>query len=395
MSPTSREAPELKKGSAVSSPSEDLNAMIQTVRKRTGESNTEFKSGMPPDSCDEDSTPSRVQLRSAKPSKQQQASMLDMNDNSDCDLWLYKDHLGCVHGPFSGACMFSWLASGYFRTSLPVKRTCDQDFQLLGQLMTTLGRLPFTADPTLQNQPSYSTDKLQAAGATLAALSPDPENEEPPLNCNGKFFKGELLAEDNHTNGSLKEEVEQREGAWGGYEKCQTARSFVSEVATQPAERKNMVCRRTSTAAVDTPAAPTTWAEVCLKAPTKPQCGHVRADQVGTPEPVAIENMTRFPSLGGKAFARALQSKSRNQRQDPAWTRRAAADQDFTRWCYDRLGRLPSYVHVPTFFELLREVDSNSEIEEYVRQHFGSGEEASRFAHEFVQRRLQWKQLTG
>ncbi|KAH8026030.1 hypothetical protein HPB51_015379 [Rhipicephalus microplus] len=392
MSPTSREAPELKKGSAVSSPSEDLNAMIQTVRKRTGESNTEFESGMPLDSCDEDSTQSRVQLRSAKPSKQQQASMLDMNDNSDCDLWLYKDHLGCVHGPFSGACMFSWTR-----------------------------RWPH-CHPTL-------------------------ENEEPPLNCNGKFFKGgqtsfidsqekpvesikvvnptvetapavlpgtrvhraehvkaelgfrdnaELLAEDNHTNGSLKEEVEAARRSLGRLREVPNSTQLRIGGSDTTSRKKEhglppyiYRCSRHSCCSNNL------GRSVPESADKAANAGTYGRTQVGTPEPVAIENMTRFPSLGGKAFARALQSKSRNQQQDPAWTRRAAADQDFTRWCYDRLGRLPSYVHVPTFFELLREVDSNSEIEEYVRQHFGSGEEASRFAHEFVQRRLQWKQLTG
>ncbi|KAL1432888.1 hypothetical protein MTO96_001884 [Rhipicephalus appendiculatus] len=447
MSPRSREAAALNKVSAVSGPSEGYDAMIQTVRKGTGETNTEFKSGTPPDSCDEDPTLTRVQLRSAKPSEQQQASTPDTNGYRDCELWLYKDQLGCVHGPFSGACMFSWFASGCFRMTLPVKRTCDRDFQLLGQLMTTLGRLPFVADQTSPNQPNCSTDKLQATDTTPVAQSPDPGNEKPPLDCNSKFFKdgqtsfidshekpvesikavhttaemhpavppgtrvrraervkaqlgfrdtAEPLAEDNRTKGGpIIKEVKQHEGAWGGYEKYQAARSFVSAASTQPAETKNAVCRRSSTAAVDTPPAPTTWAKVCLKAPTKPQCGHGWGDPAGAPEPVAIENMNRFPSLGGKAFADASQNKTRNQQQDPAWSRRAAADQDFTRWCYDRLRNLPSYVHVPTFFEMLRDVDSSAEIEEYVRQHFGNGEEASRFAREFVQRRFRWKQLTG
>ncbi|KAL3209466.1 hypothetical protein MRX96_009202 [Rhipicephalus microplus] len=188
--------------------------------------------------------------------------MPDTNDYSECDLWLYKDHKGCVHGPFSGACMFTWLASGRFRVSLPVKRTCDRDFQRLGQLMTTLGRLPFVADQTSPNQPSYSTDKLQAADATLVALSPDPGNEKPPLDCKSEFLKhgltsfvdsqesikvvhrtvgttpavlpatrvhrdeclkarhgfrgnADLLAEDNRAKGGSKKEVNQHEGALG------------------------------------------------------------------------------------------------------------------------------------------------------------------------------------
>ncbi|XP_037507319.1 GRB10-interacting GYF protein 2 [Rhipicephalus sanguineus] len=448
MSPRSRESAALNKVSAVSGPSEGHKAMIQTVQERTGETNTEFKSGTPPDSCDEDSTLTRVQLRSAKPSKQQQASMPNTNGSRDCELWLYKDQLGCVHGPFSGACMFSWFASGCFRMSLPVKRTCDREFQLLGQLMNTLGRLPFVADRSSPNQPNCSADKLQAADTPVALSSSDCSPGNEPLDCDDKLLKdsqttfidsqekpravvsikaalpmtgethpavppgtrvrraervkaelgfrdtAEPLADDNRSRGGPKKEVKQHEGAWGGYKKYQpAARNFVS--ATQPADTKNAVYRRTSTAAVDTPTAPTTWAKVCLKAPTKPQFGHGWGDPVGAPEPVAIENMVRFPSLGGKAFAEASQNKTRNQKQDPAWIRRAAADQDFTRWCYDRLRNLPSYVHVPTFFELLRDVDSSAEIEEYVRQHFGNGEEASRFAREFVQRRFQWKQLTG
>ncbi|XP_075749217.1 uncharacterized protein LOC142814374 [Rhipicephalus microplus] len=446
MSPTSREASAMKKVSAVSGRSEDYDAMIQTVWKRTGETDTQSEYHTPPDSCDKDLTLTRVRLRSAKPSKQQEALLPDTNDYSDCDLWLYKDHKGRVHGPFSGACMFSWFASGHFRVSLPVKRTCDRDFQLLGQLMTTLGRLPFVADRTSPNEPSYSADRLQAADTTLAALSPDPGNRKWPLDCNSKLLKDgqtslinsqekpvesmkvvhptvetarvvlpgtrvhraerlkaergfrgnpELLAEDTSTKGGAQEVAKQHEGARGGFEKYRTARSFVSGLETQPAESKNVICRRTSTAVVDTPAAPTACAKVCLKVPTKPQCGYESGEPVRTPEPVDIEKMTRFASLGGKDFANASQNKTRDQHQDPAWIRRAAADQDFTRWCHDSLGRLPSYVHVPTFFELLREVDSSSEIEEYVYQHFGNGEGASRFAREFVQRRLQWKQLTG
>ncbi|KAH6935986.1 hypothetical protein HPB50_012075 [Hyalomma asiaticum] len=476
MSPTSREATALEKDGAVSGWLEDHDAMFQAGRKRTGEAKREFESGTPPDSCGdvEHPTLTRVQRRSAKPSKHQRALTPKTYGYRDSELWLYKDQLGCVHGPFSGACMASWFASGCFRMSLPVKRTCDREFQLLGKLMNTLGRLPFLLHQTSPNQPKYSADQLPAKDGTPTSTTDCiPGNEDPPLDYDGEFLKqtssvdpqekpramasidalpmsgetqpeiplsarvrsvervkafdtanssrsraslvfrdtAELLAEDNHTTGGLKKQVNQHEGAWGGYEKYQPpARSFESAAAKQPVETKNAAGRRTSGASADTAAvavaataaaasasaaAPKTWAKVSLKAPTKPQVGHERGDPAATPEPVAIENMTRFPSRGGKAFVDAAQSKTRNQQHDPAWARRAAADQDFTRWSYDRLRNLPSYVHVPTFFELLRDVDSSAEIEEYVRMHFGNGDEAIRFAQEFVRRRLQWKQLTG
>ncbi|XP_075545494.1 uncharacterized protein LOC142579312 [Dermacentor variabilis] len=444
MSPTSREAAALEKASAVSGRSESHGAIIKTMRKRIGETNTEFESGTSPP-YDEDEHPNltRVQLRSATPLKQQ-ALMPNTNDYRDCELWLYKDRLGCVHGPFSGARMASWFASGCFRMSLPVKRTCDREFQLLGQLIKTLGRLPFSHQ-TSPDQHCSAEKQMVTAGTTPPALPSDcsPAKEKPPLGCDDKILKesqisfvdlkekprpmitikalpmtaarhpkcppaafvrsaerakvplgfrdaAELPAEDKRTKDGTKGEVNQHEGAWGGYKECQAAaRSFVTAAVTQPAEAKTAANRR-STAATTT--APMTWAKVCQKTPTKPQW-----EEPAKQEPVAIENMARFPSLGGKAFTDAVQNKIKNQQQSQqyAWARRIAADQDFTRWSYDRLRKLPSYVHVPTFFELLRDVDSNAEIEEYVRMHLGNGEEVSRFAQEFVQRRSQWKQLTG
>lgn len=451
VSPTSREAAALEKASTVSSWSEGHGAMIQTARKRIGGTNAEFEPGT--SSYDEDEHPNltRVQLRSAKPFKQQ-ALMPNTNGYHDCELWLYKDKLGTQHGPFSGALMASWFASGCFRMSLPVKRTCDREFQLLGQLIKTWGRLPFRHQ-TSPDQPNCSADERPVtAGATPAALPSDcgPAKEKPPLGCDDKFLKdsqisfvglqeksramitikalpmaaashpagppaalvrsaervkvplgfcdaAELPAEDKRTKGGTKKVANQHEGAWGGYKKCQSAaRSFVPPAVTQPAETKTAANRRSTAATAATTAAPMTWAKVCLKVPTKPRWG-----EPAKQEPVAIENMARFPSLGGKAFTDAVQNKMKNQRQNQQqiqqyeWARRMAADQDFTRWSYDRLRNLPSYVHVPTFFELLRDVDSSAEIEEYVRMHLGNGEEVSRFAQEFVQRRSEWKQLTG
>ncbi|KAH6948288.1 hypothetical protein HPB50_023342 [Hyalomma asiaticum] len=429
--------------------------MFQTGQKRAGKTqNSEFKSGKPPDFRGdvEHPTQTRAQRRSAKPSKHQRALMPNTYGYHDYELWLYKDQLGCVHGPFSGARMASWFASGCFRMSLPVKRTCDPEFQLLGKLMNTLGRLPFLLHQTSPDEPKYSAEELPTRDrAPVSTTDCSHGNGKPPSDCDGKFPKlpltsstdpqkkqravaptkalpmtgetqrevppsarvrrvervktplgfrdtAELVAEDNHTEGGLKEQANQPEGAWGGYETYQpAARSFVSAAAKKPAETKNSASRCTSGASADTAAAaaaPKTWAKVCLKTPTKPQKGHEMRDEALTPEPVDIENMTRFPSLGGKAFADAAQSTT-NQQHDSVWARRAAADQDFTRWSYDTLRNLPSYVHVPTFFELLRDVESSAEIEEYVRIYFGNSEQASRFAQEFVRRRLQWKKLTG
>lgn len=56
---------------------------------------------------------------------------------------------------------------------------------------------------------------------------------------------------------------------------------------------------------------------------------------------------------------------------------------------------MPSYVHVPTLFELLKDVDSNEKIAEYVKMHLGGNEDVSSFTEELIRRRATWKKVTG
>ncbi|KAG0409761.1 hypothetical protein HPB47_013116 [Ixodes persulcatus] len=62
------------------------------------------------------------------------------------DQWLYQDNQGRVHGPFSGSRMAAWFVAGNLMVSLPIKRTCDAEFQTLGQVMKAWGRVPFQSD---------------------------------------------------------------------------------------------------------------------------------------------------------------------------------------------------------------------------------------------------------
>ena len=49
--------------------------------------------------------------------------------------WLYRDPAGSVQGPFTGVEMTDWFHDNYFDGSLPVRRTTDQAFIALSQIL--------------------------------------------------------------------------------------------------------------------------------------------------------------------------------------------------------------------------------------------------------------------
>ncbi|XP_077971199.1 GRB10-interacting GYF protein 2-like isoform X2 [Styela clava] len=65
--------------------------------------------------------------------------------------WFYKDPQGDIQGPFSSTQMMEWFNAGYFTMVLLIKRACDTEFVPLGELIKTLGQVPFTSPaPPLQ-----------------------------------------------------------------------------------------------------------------------------------------------------------------------------------------------------------------------------------------------------
>jgi len=60
------------------------------------------------------------------------------------EKWFYRDPQGEVQGPFLASEMAEWCKAGYFTTGLFVRRTCDERYTTLGDLIKMCGRVPFT-----------------------------------------------------------------------------------------------------------------------------------------------------------------------------------------------------------------------------------------------------------
>lgn len=61
--------------------------------------------------------------------------------------WSYTDPQGKVQGPFTNSEMADWFSHGYFTMGLLVKRTTDDAFQPLGEVIKQWGRVPFIPGP--------------------------------------------------------------------------------------------------------------------------------------------------------------------------------------------------------------------------------------------------------
>lgn len=65
------------------------------------------------------------------------------------EKWFYRDPQGEVQGPFLASEMAEWYKAGYFTTGLLVRRTCDERYATLGDLIKMFGRVPFTPGPPI------------------------------------------------------------------------------------------------------------------------------------------------------------------------------------------------------------------------------------------------------
>lgn len=59
------------------------------------------------------------------------------------EKWFYRDPQGEVQGPFLASEMAEWHKQGYFASNLQVRRTCDERYTTLGELVEFCGRVPF------------------------------------------------------------------------------------------------------------------------------------------------------------------------------------------------------------------------------------------------------------
>lgn len=55
--------------------------------------------------------------------------------------------LRIVIGPFLSSEMAEWFRAGYFTLSLLVRRSCDDRYSQLGDLLKLWGRIPFVPGP--------------------------------------------------------------------------------------------------------------------------------------------------------------------------------------------------------------------------------------------------------
>ncbi|XP_015430986.1 PREDICTED: PERQ amino acid-rich with GYF domain-containing protein 2 isoform X2 [Dufourea novaeangliae] len=92
------------------------------------------------------------------------------------EKWFYRDPQGEVQGPFLASEMAEWCKSGYFTARLMVRRTCDERYTTLGELMKISGRIPFTPGPPIP--PLKLTDQVipPAPNAVPAGLTPLPKS---------------------------------------------------------------------------------------------------------------------------------------------------------------------------------------------------------------------------
>ncbi|XP_043260032.1 GRB10-interacting GYF protein 2-like isoform X1 [Colletes gigas] len=98
----------------------------------------------------------REKTASVPPSIGNQSSTVPSTNGQE--KWFYRDPQGEVQGPFLASEMAEWCKAGYFTAGLMVRRTCDERYTTLGELMKICGRIPFTPGPSIP--PLKLTDQV-------------------------------------------------------------------------------------------------------------------------------------------------------------------------------------------------------------------------------------------
>jgi PERQ amino acid-rich with GYF domain-containing protein len=97
--------------------------------------------------ADEESHKEKSTSVSAPPAIGNQPTAVPSTGNQE--KWFYRDPQGEVQGPFLANEMAEWCKAGYFTAGLLVRRTCDERYTTLGDLMKMCGRMPFTPGPPI------------------------------------------------------------------------------------------------------------------------------------------------------------------------------------------------------------------------------------------------------
>ncbi|EZA53350.1 hypothetical protein DMN91_005018 [Ooceraea biroi] len=133
--------------------------------------------------ADEENHKEKTTVTSVQPAIGNQPSAI--SSASSQEKWFYRDPQGEVQGPFLASEMAEWCKAGYFTTGLLVRRTCDERYATLGDLIKMCGRVPFT--PGLPMPPLKLSEQVippvpstVPAGLTTGAL-PKAGMEDPLL----------------------------------------------------------------------------------------------------------------------------------------------------------------------------------------------------------------------
>ncbi|XP_064480233.1 uncharacterized protein LOC135393850 [Ornithodoros turicata] len=315
--------------------------------------------------------------------------------STDCFLWLYKDQRGCAHGPYPEERMATWFIAGNLKMSLPVKRVCDVQFQLLGDIIKTTGRVPFQTHEqrqgTAPSDPGCSlpltSHVIPVRDADLMSKSfPFPEMQSlyplPRPSAVTRFLIGHGRTYDNIIPSTSYIPLLAKVEPLSDLPTLSKVQSLPSPGSTKGDAKERRP--EPSGARAD-----------C-------KVGHQRTAMVTLVQPSPHKTRSQHKTTTGKALNKGKPATSSapagtatTNAKDTDEERRLAADRYFTRWSCTSLSKFPSYIHVPTFFELLRDVESNAEIREYVQMHLGDSEDVRGFAQEFIRKRAYWKWVTG
>ncbi|XP_071555029.1 GIGYF family protein Gyf-like isoform X1 [Temnothorax nylanderi] len=97
--------------------------------------------------ADEENHKEKTAATSVPPAIGNQPSAVSSTGNQE--KWFYRDPQGEVQGPFLASEMAEWCKAGYFTAGLLVRRTCDERYATLGDLMKMFGRVPFVPGPPI------------------------------------------------------------------------------------------------------------------------------------------------------------------------------------------------------------------------------------------------------
>lgn len=94
-----------------------------------------------------------IDLKDERPPSSSMSSSAGVNDPAVVTVtqstsvilekWFYRDPQGEVQGPFMASEMAEWHKQGYFAPNLLVRRTCDERYTTLGDLVALCGTVPF------------------------------------------------------------------------------------------------------------------------------------------------------------------------------------------------------------------------------------------------------------